>query len=86
MRGVDLKAIVVVGLKPGVLDVQGKAVAGALKDLGFGDVHDVRINKQIEIQLDGDLDSATAEAQVRDMCEKLLANTVIESYRVEIAH
>jgi phosphoribosylformylglycinamidine synthase subunit PurS len=83
--GDTMKAIVTVGLKPGVLDVQGKAVAGALKDLGFGEVRDVRINKQIEIQLDGALDSATAAAQVRDMCEKLLANTVIESYRVDIA-
>jgi phosphoribosylformylglycinamidine synthase len=53
--------------------------------LGFGDVVDARVGKRIEIQLDGDLDPATAEAQVREMCEKLLANTVIESYRVEIA-
>lgn len=80
-----MKAIVTVGLKPGVLDVQGKAVAGALHELGYPGVHDVRIGKQIEIQLDGDLDPATAESQVREMCEKLLANTVIESYRVEIA-
>jgi phosphoribosylformylglycinamidine synthase len=79
-----MKAIVTVGLKPGVLDVQGKAVAGALQDLGFG-VGDARVGKVIEIQLEGDLDPATAEAQVREMCEKLLANTVIESYRVEIA-
>jgi len=80
-----MKAIVTVGLKPGVLDVQGKAVAGALKDLGFGGVHDARVGKRIEITLDGNLDPETAEAQVREMCEKLLANTVIESYRVEIA-
>jgi phosphoribosylformylglycinamidine synthase len=80
-----MKAIVTVGLKPGVLDVQGKAVASALKELGFGDVEDARVGKRIEITLDGDLDPATAEAQVREMCEKLLANTVIESYRVEIA-
>jgi phosphoribosylformylglycinamidine synthase subunit PurS len=80
-----MKAIVTVGLKPGVLDVQGKAVASALKDLGFGDVQDARVGKSIEIELDGDLDPETAEAQVREMCEKLLANTVIESYRVEIA-
>jgi phosphoribosylformylglycinamidine synthase len=79
-----MKAIVTVGLKPGVLDVQGKAVAGALNDLGFG-VSDARVGKVIEIQLEGDLDPATAEAQVREMCEKLLANTVIESYRVDIA-
>lgn len=80
-----MKAIVTVGLKPGVLDVQGKAVAGALKELGFGAVHDARVGKRIEIELDASLDPATAEAQVKDMCEKLLANTVIESYRVEIA-
>jgi len=80
-----MKAIVTVGLKPGVLDVQGKAVAGALKELGFGAVADARVGKRIEIELDGNLDQATAEAQVKEMCEKLLANTVIESYRVEIA-
>ncbi len=79
-----MKAIVTVGLKPGVLDVQGKAVAGALKDLGFGGVQDARVGKRIEIELEG-VDRATAEAQVKEMCEKLLANTVIESYRVEIA-
>lgn len=80
-----MRAIVTVGLKPGVLDVQGKAVAGALHDLGFAGVQDARVGKRIEIQLEGDLDPATAEAQVREMCEKLLANTVIESYRVDIA-
>jgi phosphoribosylformylglycinamidine synthase len=80
-----LKAIVTVGLKPGVLDVQGKAVAGALKELGFAGVEDARVGKRIEITLDGAIDRATAEAEVREMCEKLLANTVIESYRVEIA-
>lgn len=79
-----MKAIVTVGLKPGVLDVQGKAVAGALKDLGFGGVENARVGKLIEIELNGDLDPATAEAQVKEMCEKLLANTVIESYRVRI--
>ncbi len=80
-----MKAIVTVGLKPGVLDVQGKAVAGALKELGFAAVADARVGKVIEIQLDGDLDAHSAEAQVREMCEMLLANTVIESYRVRIA-
>jgi len=80
-----MKAIVTVGLKPGVLDVQGKAVAGALTELGYAGVNDARVGKVIEIQLDGNLDPATAEAQVREMCEKLLANTVVESYRVDIA-
>jgi phosphoribosylformylglycinamidine synthase subunit PurS len=80
-----MKALVHVGLKPGVLDVQGKAVAGALKELGFPSVVSARVNKMIELELDDGLDAAAAEAQVKDMCEKLLANTVIESYRVEIA-
>jgi len=80
-----MKAIVTVGLKPGVLDVQGKAVAGALKDLGFADVHGARVGKIIEIEFDNALDPETAEAQVKEMCDKLLANPVIESYRVEIA-
>ena len=79
-----MKAFVTVGLKPGVLDVQGKAVAGALHDLGFGGVDDARVGKVIELSLNG-MDRATAEAEVKEMCEKLLANTVIESYRVEIA-
>jgi phosphoribosylformylglycinamidine synthase len=59
-------------------------VAGALKELGFGGVQDARVGKRIEIELEG-TDRAAAEAQVKEMCEKLLANTVIESYRVEIA-
>jgi phosphoribosylformylglycinamidine synthase subunit PurS len=81
----SMKAIVTVGLKPGVLDVQGKAVAGALKDLGFAAVESARVGKVIELDLGAGLDRETAEKQVAEMCEKLLANTVIESYRVEIA-
>jgi phosphoribosylformylglycinamidine synthase len=80
-----MKAIVTVGLKPGVLDVQGKAVAGALKDLGFPAVSGARVGKIIELELDPGLGRDDAERQVAEMCEKLLANTVIESYRVEIA-
>ncbi|MGE3251720.1 MAG: phosphoribosylformylglycinamidine synthase subunit PurS [Hyphomonadaceae bacterium] len=80
-----MKAIVTVGLKPGVLDVQGKAVANALKDLGFADVENARVGKVIELELAHIADRDEAHAQVTDMCEKLLANTVIESYRVEIA-
>lgn len=79
-----MKAIVTVGLKPGVLDVQGKAVANALVDLGFGDVADARVGKVIEIDLKGQ-DRDAAHASVKAMCERLLANTVIESYRIEIA-
>lgn len=79
-----MKARVHVFLKPGVLDVQGKAVEGALQGLGWTDVSEVRVGKMIEFDLAA-ADAATAEAEVKAMCEKLLANTVIESYRVELA-
>ena len=79
-----MKAKVQVFLKPGVLDVQGKAIEGALHGLGFPGVDHVRVGKTIEFNLDG-ADPAAAEAEVKSMCERLLANTVIESYRVEIA-
>ena len=81
-----MKAKVHVTLKPGVLDPQGKAIAHALEALGFDGVADVRQGKYIEIDLkDGSGGSAgAAEATVSEMCEKLLANTVIENYRVEI--
>ena len=79
-----MKAIVTVGLRPGVLDAQGKAVATALKGLGFGEVESARVGKVIELDIPG-LDPDTAEAQVREMCEKLLANTVVERYSIEIA-
>jgi len=82
-EGVAMKAIITVGLRPGVLDTQGKAVANALKGLGFSNVDSARIGKVIELDIPG-LDPANAEAEVRDMCEALLANTVIESYRIEI--
>ncbi len=70
-------------LKPGVLDVQGKAVESALHGLGWSSVANVRVGKLIEFDVSGD--AATAEAEVRAMCERLLANTVIEGYRVEVA-
>jgi phosphoribosylformylglycinamidine synthase PurS subunit len=79
-----MRAKVQVFLKPGVLDVQGKAIEGALHGLGFGGVEHVRVGKTIEFDV-ADGDAAKAEADVKAMCEKLLANTVIESYRVEIA-
>jgi len=78
-----MKAIVHVGLKPGVLDPQGKAVADTLGRMGFGEVESARIGKVIELDLTG-VSEADAEARVKEMCEKLLANTVIESYRVEL--
>jgi phosphoribosylformylglycinamidine synthase len=79
-----VKAKVHVFLKPGVLDVQGKAVEQALHGLGWNGVEGVRVGKTIEFDLAAQ-DRAAAEAEVKAMCEKLLANTVIESYRVELA-
>ena len=78
-----MKARVTVMLKNGVLDVQGEAVRHALGTLGFAGVNGVRQGKVIELDL-ADTDRAAAEASVKAMCEKLLTNTVIESYRVEI--
>ena len=70
-------------LKPGVLDVQGEAVEGALNGLGWSGAANVRVGKLIEFDLDDAV--ADKEAEVKRMCETLLANTVIESYRIEIA-
>ncbi|MGH1426006.1 MAG: phosphoribosylformylglycinamidine synthase subunit PurS [Pseudooceanicola sp.] len=75
-----MKARVHVMLKSGVLDPQGEAVRHALGSLGFDSVLGVRQGKVIEL----DLADGTSESQVKDMCEKLLANTVIESYSVEL--
>ena len=71
-------------LKPGVLDVQGKAVEAALHGLGWPGVSDVRVGRVVEFELAA-TDRAAAEAEVKAMCEKLLANTVIEGYRAEVA-
>ncbi len=78
-----MKARVYVTLKPGVLDPQGKAIQGSLHSLGFAGVESVRLGKFFEISLAG-TDAKSAEAELARMCEKLLANTVIEKYRVEI--
>ena len=78
-----MKATVHVFLKPGVLDVQGKAVESALHGLGWADVKDVRVGREITFDV-GVTDKAAAEAEVKAICEKLLANTVIESYRIEV--
>jgi phosphoribosylformylglycinamidine synthase len=75
-----MKATVTVMLKQGVLDPQGEAVKSALHAMGFAGVERVRQGKVIEL----DLAPGTTEAEVTEMCEKLLANTVIESYRVEM--
>jgi len=79
-----MKAIVNVYLKEGVLDPQGKAAHHALGSLGFDTVTDVRIGKQIILKLEAK-DRATAEAEVKEMTETLLANTVIEDYSIEIS-
>ncbi|KRE13756.1 phosphoribosylformylglycinamidine synthase [Bosea sp. Root483D1] len=78
-----MKARVTVTLKTGVLDPQGKAIEGALKSLGIEGVGSVRQGKVFDIELDG-ADNAAAEAALKAACEKLLANTVIENYRVEL--
>lgn len=74
-----MKAKVIVTLKPGVLDPQGKAVRNALTGLGFAGVEDVRIGKLVEL----DVADGTSDADLDAMCRKLLANTVIENYRIE---
>ena len=78
-----MKATVHVFLKPGVLDVQGKAVEGALHGLGWADVSNARVGKMIEFDLGDGVEDKPAE--VKRMCDTLLANTVIESYRIEVA-
>ncbi len=78
-----MKARVYVMPKTGVLDPQGKAISHALEGLGFAGVNDVRAGKLIELDL-AETDPARAKAAAEDMARKLLANTVIESFRVEI--
>ena len=79
-----MKAKVKVTLKSGVLDPQGKAIEGALGSMGFDGVEGVRQGKYFEIEL-AEKDRSKAEAQVKAMCEKLIANTVIENYLIEFA-
>ena len=79
-----MKVRVEVFLKPGVLDVQGKAIEAALGGLGFTGVSDVRVGRIITLDITGD-DRAKAEAEAKSMADRLLANAVIESYRVEVA-
>ena len=77
-----MKAKVYVTLKRSVLDPQGKAVQHALSTMGFQEVKDVRVGKYIELDL-GSAEKAQAEQKIKMMCEKLLANTVIEDYKYE---
>ena len=78
-----MKARVTVTLKTGVLDPQGKAIEGALKSLGMEGVTSVRQGKVFDVEL-AVTDKKAAEAALKNACEKLLANTVIENYRVEV--
>jgi phosphoribosylformylglycinamidine synthase len=79
-----MKAKITITLKTGVLDPQGKAIEGALGSLGFSGIENVRQGKFIELEL-AETNESKARAEVRSMCEKLLANTVIESYSIELA-
>ncbi|MGV2496061.1 phosphoribosylformylglycinamidine synthase subunit PurS [Pelagerythrobacter aerophilus] len=74
-----MKVRIHVSLKPGVLDPQGRAVHHALEGLGFSGVEDVRVGRLIELEVA----DSTSEAELEDMCRKLLANTVIENFRIE---
>lgn len=74
-----MKVRVFVSLKPGVLDPQGRAVHHALEGLGFSGVRDARVGRLIEL----DVADGTSDETLREMCEKLLANMVIENYRIE---
>ena len=78
-----MKAKVYVTLRKSVLDPQGKAVQQALSSMGFSEVKDVRMGKYIELDL-GAIDKTKAEEKIKQMCEKLLANTVIEDFRYEL--
>jgi phosphoribosylformylglycinamidine synthase len=80
-----MRATVHVILKAGVLDPQGKAVGDALGRLGFTEVGAVRCGKTIELELKDGISKADAEKRVKEMCEKLLANTVVERYSIELA-
>ena len=78
-----LLAKIHVTLKPGVSDPQGLAITGGLHSLGFRGVQEVRAGRYLEVQLES-ADTAGAEIEVEQMCQKLLANTVIETYRYEV--
>ena len=79
-----MKAKVTITLKPGLLDAQGKTIKSALESLGFKSVKDVRMGKHLEIELNG-AKASSAKKDVERMCQKLLANPVVETYHVEIA-
>ncbi|WP_373047650.1 phosphoribosylformylglycinamidine synthase subunit PurS [Vulgatibacter sp.] len=78
-----MHARVYVTLKRGVLDPQGKAVARSLATMGYEEVQDVRLGKYVEVEID-ETDPARAKERLTEMCQRLLANTVIEDFRIEI--
>ena len=78
-----MRVKIFVSLKQGVLDPQGKAIERSLHTVGYNEVHDVRVGKFLELEVDA-ASRERAEARVREMCDKLLANPVIEDYRFEI--
>jgi phosphoribosylformylglycinamidine synthase subunit PurS len=78
-----MRVKIFVSLKSGVLDPQGKAIEGSLHTLGYAEVQDVRMGKYLELNVETSSREA-AESRIREMCEKLLANPVIEDYRFEI--
>jgi phosphoribosylformylglycinamidine synthase subunit PurS len=80
-----MRVKIFVSLKNGVLDPQGKAIERSLHTLGYGEVQGVRVGKFLEFDLDAP-SRETAETRIREMCDKLLANTVIEDYRFEISN
>lgn len=77
-----MKARVIVTLKPGVLDPQGKAIEGALKSLGVGGIGSVRQGKVFDVEIDAD-DREAANRKLVEACEKLLANTIVEDYAID---
>jgi phosphoribosylformylglycinamidine synthase subunit PurS len=79
-----MRVKIFVSLKNGVLDPQGNAIERSLHSIGYEEVHDVRVGKYLELDVDAP-SRAAAELRVREMCDKLLANTVIEDYRFEIS-
>lgn len=79
-----MRVKIFVSLKNGVLDPQGKAIERSLHSLGYNEAHDVRVGKYLELEVDA-ASRADAEIRIREMCDKLLANTVIEDYRFEIS-
>ena len=79
-----MRVKIFVSLKNGVLDPQGKAIERSLHTLGYSETHDVRVGKYLELEMDA-ASRADAEIRIREMCDKLLANTVIEDYRFEIS-